>query len=76
MCVCVCVCVQLSVLYSIMKETFQESMSKFLTAKASFNYFRDLLLQHSVQRPPFSVGLFALQVPWLLCVCVCVCVCV
>jgi hypothetical protein len=49
-----------------MRETFHESMNKFLTAKASFNYFRDLLLQHSVQRPPFSVGLFALQVPWLL----------
>jgi len=45
-----------------MKATFLESMSKFLPAKASFNYFRDLLLQHSVQRPPFSVGLFALEV--------------
>lgn len=52
---------KLSVLFSIMKATFLESMKEFLPAKASFNYFRDLLLQHSVQRPPFSVGLFALQ---------------
>jgi hypothetical protein len=52
---------KLSVLFSIMKATFLESMREFLPAKASFNYFRDLLLQHSVQRPPFSVGLFALQ---------------
>lgn len=49
---------KLSVLFSIMKSTFLESMKGFLPAKASFNYFRDLLLKHSVQRPPFSVGLF------------------
>jgi hypothetical protein len=53
---------KLSVLFSIMKLTFLESMKGFLPAKASFNYFRDLLLQHSVQRPPFSVGLFGKNV--------------
>ena len=52
---------KLSALFSIMKATFLESMAQFLPAKAAFNYFRDLLLQHSVQRPPYSVGLFALQ---------------
>jgi len=44
-----------------MKTTFLESMGRFLPAKAAFNFFRDLLLQHSVQRPPYSVGLFCLQ---------------
>jgi len=53
---------KLSVLFSIVKLTFEESMRNFLPAKASFNFFRDLLLQHSVHRPPFSVGLFVLQV--------------
>merc|ERR1712216_136040 len=43
---------KLSALFSIMKATFLESMAQFLPAKAAFNYFRDLLLQHSVQRPP------------------------
>ena len=57
---------KLSVLFSIMKTTFLESMREFLPAKASFNFFRDLLLKHSVQRPPFSVGLFAQQV-WIIC---------
>lgn len=27
----------------------------------SFEFFKELLLRHSVQRPPFSVGLFSFQ---------------
>lgn len=27
----------------------------------SFQLFKELMLQHSVQRPPYSIGLFSLQ---------------
>jgi len=33
----------------------------FWPAKKAFTYFRDLLLQHSVERPPYSIGLFTFQ---------------
>lgn len=36
-----------------------------LPIERSFSHFKDLLLQHSVQRPPRSVGLFTLEVPFL-----------
>mmetsp|Transcript_62348 Transcript_62348/g.146983 ORF Transcript_62348/g.146983 Transcript_62348/m.146983 type:complete len:261 (+) Transcript_62348:106-888(+) len=52
---------KLSVLFSIMKSTHESSMGKFWPARRSFEFFRDLLLQHSVQRPPYSIGLFSLQ---------------
>lgn len=37
------------------------SCDQFWPARRSFEFFRDLLLQHSVQRPPYSIGLFSLQ---------------
>jgi hypothetical protein len=32
-----------------------------MTASNAFSLFKDLLLAHSVQRPPRSIGLFSLQ---------------
>ncbi|KAJ1495108.1 flagellar C1a complex subunit C1a-32-domain-containing protein [Baffinella frigidus] len=52
---------KISVLFSIFKQTHAESMRLFWPAKQAFSYFRDLVLQHSVQRPPYSVGLFSLE---------------
>lgn len=42
-----------------------------LTVKRSFYQFKEWMLQHSVQRPPFSVGVFSLEemkliVDWML----------
>jgi hypothetical protein len=51
---------KVSVLFSIVKNTHDKSMANFWPAKRSFDYFKELLLQHSVQRPPFSIGLFPL----------------
>jgi hypothetical protein len=36
-------------------------VSERLTLERSFEFFKELLLRHSVQRPPFSVGLFSFQ---------------
>lgn len=30
--------------------------------KGSFNRFKDLVLRHSVERPPWSMGIFAIEV--------------
>ena len=30
--------------------------------KGSFNRFKDLVLRHSVERPPWSMGVFAIEV--------------
>mmetsp|Transcript_27697 Transcript_27697/g.54098 ORF Transcript_27697/g.54098 Transcript_27697/m.54098 type:complete len:268 (+) Transcript_27697:87-890(+) len=51
---------KVSVLYSMVKETHEAAMAKFLPARKAFEHFRELLLLHSVQRPPFSVGLFTM----------------
>jgi len=52
---------KVSVLYSIVKETHDVAMAQFLPARKAYEHFRELLLMHSVQRPPFSVGLFTLS---------------
>mmetsp|Transcript_1508 Transcript_1508/g.3812 ORF Transcript_1508/g.3812 Transcript_1508/m.3812 type:complete len:270 (+) Transcript_1508:70-879(+) len=52
---------KVSVLYSIVKETHDVAMAEFLPARKAYEHFRELLLLHSVQRPPFSVGLFTLS---------------
>jgi hypothetical protein len=48
-----------STLLSIMKVVLEESRSQRLTASASFDVFKDLVLKHSVERPPRSVGVFS-----------------
>ncbi|KIY95560.1 hypothetical protein MNEG_12403, partial [Monoraphidium neglectum] len=50
---------KLSVLLGLVKETHAASVRGRLTLEASFRFFRDSLLNHSVQRPPFSIGVFA-----------------
>lgn len=46
--------------FSIVKSVHMKSIEERLTVERSFEYFKDLMLYHSVQRPPYSVGLFTL----------------
>jgi hypothetical protein len=50
---------KLSGLLAIVRETHRRSMEEKLTLERSFAAFKELVLQHSVQRPPYSVGLLA-----------------
>jgi len=52
---------KLSGLVSIMKAVHTKATQSRLPIERSFTHFKDLLLQHSVQRPPISVGLFTLE---------------
>lgn len=62
---------KLSGLFSIVKQVFLSAIQDRQQVDVSFNYFKSLLLAHSVQRPPFSIGLFTLAetksiVAWML----------
>lgn len=48
-----------STLISIMKLVLEESISQRLVPEAAFDLFKDWLLKHSVERPPWSVGVFS-----------------
>ncbi|PNW81692.1 hypothetical protein CHLRE_06g256450v5 [Chlamydomonas reinhardtii] len=50
---------KLSGLFSIVKLVHHRSIDEQLTMERSFLLFKELLLAHSVQRPPYSVGLFS-----------------
>ena len=45
---------------SIMKSTFKTSMDGLIAVDKSYAVFKTILLRHSVQRPPYSVGIFTL----------------
>jgi len=47
-----------STLLSLMKLVLQEAISKRLTVDDAFEVFKEWLLKHSVERPPWSVGIF------------------
>ena len=49
-----------STLFSIVKRNHEEMVEAFLPPQKSFDFFKALLLMHSVQRPPHSVGIFTL----------------
>ncbi|KAI8835320.1 flagellar C1a complex subunit C1a-32-domain-containing protein [Chytridium lagenaria] len=50
-----------SALFSIMKQTHERTISSpFVHMEKDFSFFKDLLLKHSVQRPPFSERIFSL----------------
>ncbi|MEW5297179.1 MAG: hypothetical protein WDW36_000404 [Sanguina aurantia] len=49
---------KLSGLFSIVKSTHEQSTCNKLTIEHSFTLLKQLLLSHSVQRPPYSIGLF------------------
>ena len=53
-------CEQISTFMSIMCAVFHrdERAQNEESMTSSFRYFKDLLLRHSVQRPPISVGVF------------------
>merc|ERR1711998_508324 len=50
-----------SAFFSIMKANHEHMSDNKLTQTVSFEYFKRLLLTHSVQRPPYSVGIFNLK---------------
>eukprot|EP00960_Hanusia_phi_P019327 570832-Hanusia_phi.AAC.1 len=52
---------KLSALLSIIKQSHEDSMRRFLPAATSFENFKNLLIRHCVNRPPYSVGLFTMQ---------------
>jgi len=47
-----------STFLSIMKLVLEEAVGRRLTASEAFDVFKDWLLKHSVERPPWSVGVF------------------
>jgi len=49
-----------STFFSIIKATRSMSVEERLTLERSFAYFKGLMMRHSVQRPPYSVGIFTL----------------
>ncbi|GAX77641.1 hypothetical protein CEUSTIGMA_g5084.t1 [Chlamydomonas eustigma] len=52
---------KLSGLFSIVKAVHTMSIKERKQIDLSFQYCKDLLLAHSVQRPPYSIGLFTLS---------------
>lgn len=52
---------QTSALLKIVKATHERSVLERLTPERSFAQFKTLLLEQSVQRPPFSSGVFSLE---------------
>jgi hypothetical protein len=51
---------KISTLFSLMKRTHSDMVDAHLTAENCYELFKTLLLAHSVQRPPYSVGIFTL----------------
>ena len=49
-----------STFFSIVKRNHEEMADAFLPPDRSWEYLKSLLLAHSVQRPPHSVGIFTL----------------
>jgi len=45
----------------ILRAVHTHSMDKFWPLERSMSYFKEMLVLHSVQRPPYSVGIFTLQ---------------
>mmetsp|Transcript_56826 Transcript_56826/g.176777 ORF Transcript_56826/g.176777 Transcript_56826/m.176777 type:complete len:278 (+) Transcript_56826:3-836(+) len=50
--------VKTSTFLSIMRLVLEEAVGSRLTASEAFEVFKDWLLRHSVERPPWSVGVF------------------
>eukprot|EP00879_Flechtneria_rotunda_P014718 GHRR01015379.1.p1 GENE.GHRR01015379.1~~GHRR01015379.1.p1 ORF type:complete len:276 (+),score=103.63 GHRR01015379.1:522-1349(+) len=50
---------RISCLFAIVKEVHTASIRHRLTIERSFAFFKDTLINHSIQRPPFSVGVFS-----------------
>lgn len=49
---------QISTFLSILRRVHEKSTEEHLTKEASIQYLSKLLVEHSVQRPPYSVGIF------------------
>lgn len=52
---------QTSVLFSLIKETHEHAVSSpFITFEKDFLHFKNLLLAHAINRPPYSIRIFSL----------------
>ncbi|KAL3900476.1 MAG: hypothetical protein SGCHY_001316 [Lobulomycetales sp.] len=53
---------QTSVLFSLIKETHEHAVSSpFITFEKDFLHFKNLLLAHAINRPPYSIRIFSLS---------------
>jgi hypothetical protein len=52
---------KVSTFFSIMKDIHEISMQNEKTLIESFSMFKEMLVKHSVHRPPFSLELFSLE---------------
>lgn len=50
-----------SAFFSILRSNHEETVRGYLTLDQSLIYFKELLLLHSVQRPPYSIGIFTFK---------------
>eukprot|EP00163_Fabomonas_tropica_P002289 TRINITY_DN1171_c1_g1_i1.p1 TRINITY_DN1171_c1_g1~~TRINITY_DN1171_c1_g1_i1.p1 ORF type:complete len:364 (+),score=116.57 TRINITY_DN1171_c1_g1_i1:240-1331(+) len=50
-----------STFFSIVMCTHEEATERNLFMEEAFHYFKDLLMRHSIQRPPFSVQILSFQ---------------
>lgn len=50
-----------SAFFSIMRANHEAMVRGFMRLDQSLLYFKELLLLHAVQRPPYSVGIFSLK---------------
>eukprot|EP00357_Protocruzia_adherens_P008438 CAMPEP_0114989478 /NCGR_PEP_ID=MMETSP0216-20121206/10220_1 /TAXON_ID=223996 /ORGANISM="Protocruzia adherens, Strain Boccale" /LENGTH=272 /DNA_ID=CAMNT_0002352461 /DNA_START=64 /DNA_END=882 /DNA_ORIENTATION=+ len=50
-----------STFLSIFKFIFEKSLNEKLSDETSFKIFKEQILRHAVQRPPFSCGIFSLD---------------
>lgn len=48
-----------SAFFSVMRATHEEVVRGLLQLDQSLPYFKELLLLHAVQRPPYSIGVFS-----------------
>mmetsp|Transcript_864 Transcript_864/g.2261 ORF Transcript_864/g.2261 Transcript_864/m.2261 type:complete len:263 (+) Transcript_864:44-832(+) len=50
-----------SAFFSILRTNHEETVRGHMTLDQSLRFFRELLLLHAVQRPPYSVGIFSFK---------------
>ena len=50
-----------SALFSILRANHEEMVRGFMRLDQSLLYFKELLLLHAVQRPPYSIGIFTFK---------------
>jgi len=52
---------KVSTFLSIMDHIFDVSLRKHMGSESAFKYFKEIMLRHSIQRPPHSLSIFSLS---------------